>query len=404
MTAQSLVSRNSLLPREWIELQLSGVAPTPEEFRAFLTNAGIDPDQSQYSHFDLKLLTVRAILQLQDECYGHATHKLPIGSMDLIIRVMNSGHNLRDAIAITERMVRKLIPRQRFGLRPHGDDFIVEVDVEAIDDERAGAAELSAITVALFGMQAFAGEKFEVEKLFSKSKIYTGFRKYNPDCECPVEYAEFTGILLKAERLDLPRRASIENYPLANAIRWGLFADKAATSVKTDGRLRLEAEKILQDIEAKAKGRNVADRQKRRIAQEEGAYSVRDLKRSIRAAKAISLVLPNLKGKLDGYALRVPVPTGSATDLTVELAREVTAAEINAAMKKAADGPLKGIMEYTEDPIVSADIVTDPHSCIFDAQLTKAIGSTVKVLGWYDNEWGYSNRLVDLVGFVGKSL
>ncbi len=133
-----------------------------------------------------------------------------------------------------------------------------------------------------------------------------------------------------------------------------------------------------------------------------GALSI--IPTSTGAAKAISLVLPNLKGKLDGYALRVPVPTGSATDLTVELAREVTAAEINAAMKKAADGPLKGIMEYTEDPIVSADIVTDPHSCIFDAQLTKAIGSTVKVLGWYDNEWGYSNRLVDLVGFVGKSL
>jgi len=122
------------------------------------------------------------------------------------------------------------------------------------------------------------------------------------------------------------------------------------------------------------------------------------------AAKAISLVLPNLKGKLDGYALRVPVPTGSATDLSVELAREVTAEEINAAMKKAANGPLKGYLTYTEDPIVSADIVTDPSSCIFDAGLTKAMGSTVKVLGWYDNEWGYSNRLVDLVGFVGKSL
>ena len=122
------------------------------------------------------------------------------------------------------------------------------------------------------------------------------------------------------------------------------------------------------------------------------------------AAKAISLVLPNLKGKLDGYALRVPVPTGSATDLTVELAKEVTAEEINAAMKKAAEGPLKGFLTYTEAPIVSADIVTDPSSCIFDAQLTKVIGTTVKVLGWYDNEWGYSNRLVDLVGFVGKSL
>ena len=122
------------------------------------------------------------------------------------------------------------------------------------------------------------------------------------------------------------------------------------------------------------------------------------------AAKAISLVLPQLKGKLDGFAMRVPVPTGSATDLTVELAKEATAEQINAAMKKAANGALKGYLSYTEDLIVSSDIVTDPSSCIFDAGLTKAIGTTVKVVGWYDNEWGYSNRLVDLVGYVGKSL
>jgi len=122
------------------------------------------------------------------------------------------------------------------------------------------------------------------------------------------------------------------------------------------------------------------------------------------AAKAISLVIPSLKGKLDGFALRVPVPTGSATDLTVVTAKETTAAEVNAAMKKAAEGSLKGFLTYTEDPIVSADIVTDPSSCIFDAGLTKVIGNTVKVVGWYDNEWGYSNRLVDLVGYVGKKL
>jgi glyceraldehyde 3-phosphate dehydrogenase len=122
------------------------------------------------------------------------------------------------------------------------------------------------------------------------------------------------------------------------------------------------------------------------------------------AAKAISLVMPELKGKLDGYAMRVPVPTGSATDLTVELAKEATAAEINAAMKAAADGPLKGFLSYTEDPIVSSDIVTDPSSCIFDAGLTKVIGNQVKIVGWYDNEWGYSNRLVDLIDYVGKSL
>jgi glyceraldehyde 3-phosphate dehydrogenase (phosphorylating) len=122
------------------------------------------------------------------------------------------------------------------------------------------------------------------------------------------------------------------------------------------------------------------------------------------AAKAIGLVLPELKGKLDGYALRVPVPTGSATDLTFIAGREVTAEEVNAAVKAAADGALKGILVYTEDPIVSTDIVTDPASCIFDAGLTKATGNQVKVVGWYDNEWGYSNRLVDLVGFVGTSL
>jgi glyceraldehyde 3-phosphate dehydrogenase len=122
------------------------------------------------------------------------------------------------------------------------------------------------------------------------------------------------------------------------------------------------------------------------------------------AAKAIGLVLPELKGKLDGFAMRVPIPTGSATDLTVTLSREVTADEVNAAVKAAANGPLNGILTYTEDPIVSADIVTDPASCIFDAPLTKASGNLVKVVGWYDNEWGYSNRLVDLVVKVGSSL
>jgi glyceraldehyde 3-phosphate dehydrogenase len=122
------------------------------------------------------------------------------------------------------------------------------------------------------------------------------------------------------------------------------------------------------------------------------------------AAKAIGLVLPELKGKLDGYALRVPIPTGSATDLTFTAGRETSVEEVNGFIKAAAEGPLKGILTYTEDEIVSADIVTDPASCIFDAGLTKVIGDQVKVVGWYDNEWGYSNRLADLVKLVGSSL
>ncbi len=119
------------------------------------------------------------------------------------------------------------------------------------------------------------------------------------------------------------------------------------------------------------------------------------------AAKAIALVLPELKGKLDGYAVRVPVPTGSLTDLTFEAGRETTADEVNAVMKAAADGR---ILKYNTDPIVSTDITTDPASCIFDAPLTKVIGNQVKVVGWYDNEWGYSNRLADLVLHVGSNL
>jgi glyceraldehyde 3-phosphate dehydrogenase len=122
------------------------------------------------------------------------------------------------------------------------------------------------------------------------------------------------------------------------------------------------------------------------------------------AAKAIGLVLPELKGKLDGYAVRVPVPTGSATDLTVQLSRDASADEIDAAYREAAAGPLAGILKYTDAPIVSSDIVTDPASCIYDSQLTKVFGPMAKVLGWYDNEWGYSNRLVDSVELVGRSL
>ena len=122
------------------------------------------------------------------------------------------------------------------------------------------------------------------------------------------------------------------------------------------------------------------------------------------AAKAIGLVMPELKGKLDGFALRVPIPTGSATDLTFTASRETSVDEVNAAVKAAAEGALRGFLTYTEDPIVSSDIVTDPASCIFDAGLTKVIGNQVKVVGWYDNEWGYSNRLADLIVHVGATL
>jgi len=122
------------------------------------------------------------------------------------------------------------------------------------------------------------------------------------------------------------------------------------------------------------------------------------------AARATALVMESMKGKLDGTSLRVPVPTGSVTDFNAVLSRDASVDEVNAAFRAAAEGPLKGVLEYTDAPIVSSDIVTNPHSCIFDSELTMSLGNLVKVLGWYDNEWGYSNRLVDLTAFVGSKL
>lgn len=134
------------------------------------------------------------------------------------------------------------------------------------------------------------------------------------------------------------------------------------------------------------------------------AASLNIIPTSTGAAKATALVLPELKGKLDGTSLRVPVPTGSITDLVVTLEREVTVEEVNAAFQKAAEGNLKGYLQYTEDPIVSSDIVNSPFSTIFDSLMTMAQGNQVKVFGWYDNEWGYSNRLVNLTTLVGGQL
>jgi len=162
---------------------------------------------------------------------------------------------------------------------------------------------------------------------------------------------------------------------------------------------------VMTTIHAYTNDQNVADQIHKDLRRARAA-AVNIIPSSTGAAKAIGLVLPNLAGKLDGSALRVPVPDGSITDLTVDVKRDVTRDEVNAAFKEAANGKLKGVLEYSEDPLVSSDIVHNPHSCIFDSSLTivtpKEGGRIVKVFGWYDNEWGYSQRTADLVARVGK--
>jgi glyceraldehyde 3-phosphate dehydrogenase len=161
---------------------------------------------------------------------------------------------------------------------------------------------------------------------------------------------------------------------------------------------------FLTTVHAYTNDQNLLDLQHKDLRRGRAA-AVNIVPASTGAAKATSLAIPELKGKLDGAALRVPVPDGSVSDLVCILDREVTVDEVNSAFEKAAgEGRLKGYLRYTEDPIVSSDIVGDPHSCILDGLSTMAIGNLVKTLGWYDNEWGYSNRLVDLVQLIGSRL
>ncbi|TDD01946.1 type I glyceraldehyde-3-phosphate dehydrogenase [Saccharopolyspora terrae] len=161
---------------------------------------------------------------------------------------------------------------------------------------------------------------------------------------------------------------------------------------------------LMTTVHAYTADQNLQDGPHKDLRRARGA-AVNVVPTSTGAAKAIGLVIPELNGKLDGYAMRVPVPTGSVTDLTATVQKEATTESVNEAFKAAAaEGRFKGILKYNEDPIVSSDIVTDPHSTIFDAPLTKVIGNQVKIVGWYDNEWGYSNRLADLTALVASKL
>ena len=161
---------------------------------------------------------------------------------------------------------------------------------------------------------------------------------------------------------------------------------------------------LMQTIHAYTGDQNLVDGPHRDFRRARGA-AINIIPTSTGAARATSLVLTSMKGKLDGTSLRVPVPTGSIVDFTANLTKAASVDQINAAFKKAAaSGPLKGIVRYCDEPIVSSDIVTDPHSCIFDAGLTMSMGKMVKVLGWYDNEWGYSNRLIDTAVYAGSKL
>lgn len=279
-----------LIPRQWVEFQMSKAAPTPEKFHSFLVDAGIDPDKSHYAPTELKVLLVRAVLFLQDEYYGHSNSSLPIGSMNLLLSIMNSGRNLREAINILQEVSRKISPQQWADIRYIDNGCVFSIIVDGIDEEHSSAVELNGILIFLFAMQSFVGQKFQINKLFSRSKIYTSFMDYNLDGNCPVEYGELTGFPLDDQLLDLPRRSTFDNSALSNAIRWGLFVEKDAARGNTDGQLRLEAEIILQRIEKRSLARNIGVRQKRRLALEESSYSIRDLKRNIRAANAILLI------------------------------------------------------------------------------------------------------------------
>jgi AraC-like DNA-binding protein len=213
-----------------------------------------------------------------------------VGTTELAFRVMNTAEDLREAICLIEKFQKKVCPTRHISQVAGVDSMIFQVSADGLDQEHSAAAEITTMLMYMFGLASFVGEFIPIRKLYSRSKLYTSFMNYNKDANCPVEYADFTGIEFETQHLDMPKRANLADDPVSNAIRWGLLADKVRPIIERNHLPLLSAEGLLQSAETKAKQRNVDARQKRRIARNETEFTVRDLEKSIKASKAMVLI------------------------------------------------------------------------------------------------------------------
>jgi len=284
------LSIKGLIPAEWVAFQMRGVASTPEAFRAFVRDAEIDPDTDWFTPTENKRLLLKAILQTQDEHYGHSKSGQPFGATELSFRVLNSGTTVRDALNLLQNFTATLMPNHLIRWKKDDQLISVSVEVDGLSAEDSGAVELTYNILLAFALSAFSGNLIKIEQLISRSTKYTNYMHYNKDLDCPVIYGDFSGFQFHAQHLDLPRRVTSGATPLNDAIRWGLLADKMRPIMDKTHLPLIAAESLKSQLEASLKERNVDLRQKRRVTRDETGYTLRDLQKSIKAAQAMTLI------------------------------------------------------------------------------------------------------------------
>ncbi len=284
------MSEPGLIPAQWVQFQMSRLAPTQQDFASFSRSLGVDPEAEWYTPIENKMLILNSILKMGDEHYGHCLTPIPVGTTELAFRVMNTAEDLNEAISLIEKFSRKVCPTRQISRTNAGDTVILRFEVDGLNHEHAAACELTIMLMYMFGLAAFVGEFIPIKALYSKARGYASYMQYNKDADCPVLSADFTGIEFPLSCLDLPKRAGAAPDPVSNAIRWGLLADKVRPIIDRNHLPLLNAVDLLKTAEAKARIRNVDERQKRRIARDETEYTLRDLEKSIKAAKAMVLI------------------------------------------------------------------------------------------------------------------
>ncbi len=277
-------------PRAWVEFQISGIAPTPDDFRAFLTDAGINPDQDFYTPIEVKSLIIKAMLTLQDESYGHFPTKIPIGTTNLLLDLMHSGRTLREGIALVDEFSSKYPCHLKIQTHTEGGRARANLLIDGISAESGAAMELSTAVVFMHSASTFISEPIPVDSFHSRSRIYTSLVKHNGEMNCSVHSANVTGICFDEAYLDMPRRGLARTPPLSSATLIGILMTKLNGPGGISPLPIIGADPILREVDLQARRRNIGERQKRRLAYELSKSNLRDLDRGAKAARAMILL------------------------------------------------------------------------------------------------------------------
>jgi AraC-like DNA-binding protein len=288
--ASSNMIEEGMVPAAWVRFQLSSVTSCGESFDCFASSLDIDPNADWYTPTETKNLILNLATRLDDENYGHCRQPIPTGTMDLTLRIMVTGETLSEAIELLISFLKRLCPTRVLRKIEKDKTFIIQLETDGHDEEHAAACEITIILLYVYMMWSFVGEFIQVNKFYTRSKLYSSLMKYNKDTDSEVVFSEFTGLEFDKSVLSMPRRASDTFDPVNNILRWGLLVDKLRPIMRRSHLPLMNADGLLNSAETKARKRNVDGRQRRRIAIQETEYSVRDLEKSIKAAKAMVLI------------------------------------------------------------------------------------------------------------------